>query len=232
MGIANESADFLLHLAHLETLSCRHAKHFDFVASSVSAAQGSERNFNGGQGITIETDAITRSSALSYDGIGNAVDLYFLATSICLARKKRFHNAGTDYAHLSVLHHVDVVESPSCLDARVVYFVIFREDATQAHAKRLVTLHGTASPVVARSCADIHLGNTVLHTVDVFQVQTPRPSLLQSLVGLGGVHRCHETSVRCKSREHLSEHRLQSASTAHQQHEHEDAPEDAEGSEE
>ena len=173
MGIANESADFLLHLAHLETLSCRHAKHLDFVASSVSAAQGSERNFNGGQGIAIETDAISRTAALPYDGIGNAVDLYFLAASICLAGKKRFHNAGTDDAHLSVLHHVDIVESPSCLDARVVYFVIFREDATQAHAKRLVTLHGTASPVVARSCADIHLGNAALHTVDVFQVQTP-----------------------------------------------------------
>ncbi len=130
MGIANESADFLLYLAHLETLSCRHAKHLDFVASSVSTAQGGERYFNGGQGISIETDAITRSSALSYDGIGNAVDLYFLATSICLAREKRFHNACTDDAHLSVLYHVDVVESPSCLDARVVYFVIFREDAT------------------------------------------------------------------------------------------------------
>ena len=219
----------LFHVGHLHARLHGEAHELDGVAQVVHLLHRGIGQGDGFGSLSLYVD-VALGRAHAHHAIVDAVYLYVLAAGVTSLGEEALVDTLADDAHLACFADVYVVDEASVGHFLMLYLFVVGVEPFDATIVFVALVDGRFAPLGYRGSGNLY-GGQFADALHVGHFEVPASSFAEAFVGLARLLGEDEARVGGKTFEFFTQLLLHALAASHEGHEHEDAPEYAEGRE-
>ena len=208
----------------------RHAEQVYLVALVIDPLHERERNGNTLFGTPVDVDVSTAVVDPHHTEI-HRIDAHQLSAGVAALWEERFIDLFAQHTHLAPLCQVHVVDEAAIENFRSIHLGIFRHQSSNGARRLIVACHHRGSPLREHGSHHVEFRHLLVQAFHILVAHAPRSPFAEPAERFGGGLGKNNGRVVGEALEVALEQLFHAVAPAHQSHEHEHPPEDAEARE-